>query len=111
MSTTHQKPPTRGRIAAAIMLTASGAVVAGAFGPAAPANAAGTYVALAYQQSYGFGGKLIYRDAHGVGQSGVSDTARINALNDCAKNGGQTGGGQCEVRVVALQRVCRSRRL
>ena len=46
MSTTHQKPPTRGRIAAAIMLTASGAVVAGAFGPAAPANAAGTYVAL-----------------------------------------------------------------
>lgn len=25
MSTTHQKPPTRGRIAAAIMLTASGA--------------------------------------------------------------------------------------
>ena len=102
MSTTHQKPPTRGRIAAAIMLTASGAVVAGAFGPAAPANAAGTYVALAYQQSYGFGGKLIYRDAHGVGQSGVSDTARINALNDCAKNGGQTGGGQCEVRVVAF---------
>ena len=102
MSTTHQKPPTRGRIAAAIMLTASGALVAGAFGPAAPANAAGTYVALAYQQSYGFGGKLIYRDAHGVGQSGVSDTARINALNDCAKNGGQTGGGQCEVRVVAF---------
>ena len=28
--------------------------------------------------------------------------ARINAINDCAKNGGQTGGGQCEVRVVAL---------
>ena len=102
MSTTHQKPPTRSGIAAAIMLTASGAVVAGAFGPAAPANAAGTYVALAYQQSYGFGGKLIYRDAHGVGQSGVSDTARINALNDCAKNGGQTGGGQCEVRVFAF---------
>jgi hypothetical protein len=56
VSTTHQKPPTRGRIAAAIMLTASGALVAGALGPAAPANAAGTYVALAYQQSYGFGG-------------------------------------------------------
>jgi Domain of unknown function (DUF4189) len=102
MSNTHQKSPTRGRIAAAIMLTASGALVAGAFGPAAPANAAGTYLALAYQQSYGFGGKLIYRDAHGVGQSGVSDTARINAINDCQKNGGQTGGGQCEVRVVAF---------
>ncbi len=102
MSTTQQKPPTRGRIVAAVMLAASGALVASAFGPAAPANAAGTYVALAYQQSYGFGGKLIYRDAHGVGQSGVSDTARINALNDCQKNGGQTGGGQCEVRVVAF---------
>ncbi|TPG34957.1 DUF4189 domain-containing protein [Mycolicibacterium hodleri] len=68
---------------------------------ATPANAAGTFVALAYQQSYGFGGKLVYRDAHGVGQSPVFDTARINALNDCQHNGGQTGGGQCEVRVVA----------
>ena len=29
------------------------------------------------------------------------DTARINAINDCQKNGGETGGGQCEVRVVA----------
>jgi hypothetical protein len=36
-----------------------------------------------------------------VGRSGVFDTARINALNDCQNNGGQTGGGQCEVRVVA----------
>ena len=102
MSTTRQKPTTRHRIAAATMLTAGLALVAGALGPAAPANAAGTYLALAYQQSYGFGGKLIYRDAHGVGQSGVFDTARINAINDCAKNGGQTGGGQCEVRVVAF---------
>jgi len=89
-------------MAAATMLTASVALVAGALSPAAPANAAGTYLALAYQQSYGFGGKLIYRDAHGVGQSGVFDTARINAINDCQKNGGQTGGGQCEVRVVAF---------
>jgi hypothetical protein len=82
------------------MLTA-GALAAGVLGPAAPADAAGTFLALAYQQSYGFQGKLIYRDAHGVGQSPVFDTARINALNDCQKNGGQTGGGQCEVRVVA----------
>jgi hypothetical protein len=93
---------TRRRIAASAILTSSVALIAGALGTAAPANAAGTYVALAYQQSYGFGGKLVYRDAHGVGQSGVSDTARINAINDCAKNGGQTGGGQCEVRVVAF---------
>jgi hypothetical protein len=100
MTSTHLKRPTRGRFAAAAML-AAGAIAAGALGPAAPANAAGTFVALAYQQSYGFGGKLIYRDAHGVGQSPVFDTARINALNDCQKNGGQTGGGQCEVRVVA----------
>jgi hypothetical protein len=82
-------------------MLAAGTTAAGALGPAAPADAAGTFVALAYQQSYGFGGKLIYRDAHGVGQSSVFDTARINALNDCQKNGGQTGGGQCEVRVVA----------
>ena len=102
MSTTHQKRPVRRRIAASAVLAANVALVAGAFGAAAPANAAGTYVALAYQQSYGFGGKLIYRDAHGTGQSGVFDTARINALNDCAKNGGNTGGGQCEVRVVAF---------
>src|SRR3954469_10351763 len=102
MITVGKKQPIGRRIATATILTASAAVVAGALGPAAPANAAGTYLALAYQQSYGFGGKLVYRDAHGVGQSGVSDTARINAINDCAKNGGQTGGGQCEVRVVAF---------
>jgi Domain of unknown function (DUF4189) len=101
MTRTHEKWPTRRRFAAAAMVAASGALVAGALGPAAPADAAGTYVALAYQQSYGFGGKLIYRDAHGVGQSSVFDTARINALNDCQNNGGQTGGGQCEVRIVA----------
>jgi hypothetical protein len=101
MTTTYQKRSTRKRFAAATMLTASVAIAASAFGPAAPADAAGTFVALAYQQSYGFGGKLIYRDAHGVGRSGVFDTARINALNDCQNNGGQTGGGQCEVRVVA----------
>jgi hypothetical protein len=99
MTKSPQKQPTRGRFAAAAIL-AAGALAAGTLGPAAPANAAGTFLALAYQQSYGFGGKLIYRDAHGVGQSGVMDTARINALNDCQKNGGQTGGGQCEVRVV-----------
>jgi hypothetical protein len=53
MSTTHQKPPTRSRIAAATMLTAGVAVVAGSLCAALPADAAGTYVALAYQQSYG----------------------------------------------------------
>ena len=100
MTRTHQNRPTRRRFAAAAVL-AAGAIAAGAIGPAAPADAAGTFLALAYQQSYGFGGKLIYRDAHGVGQSPVYDTARINALNDCQKNGGNTGGGQCEVRVVA----------
>jgi hypothetical protein len=99
MTTTHQKQRSRSRFAAAAML--AGILAASAVGPVAPAHAAGTFLALAYQQSYGFGGKLIYRDAHGVGQSGVMDTARINAINDCQKNGGETGGGQCEVRVVA----------
>ena len=99
MTTTHQKQRSRSRFAAAAML--AGILAASAIGPAAPAHAVGTFLALAYQQSYGFGGKLIYRDAHGVGQSGVMDTARINAVNDCQKNGGETGGGQCEVRVVA----------
>ncbi|WP_083161332.1 DUF4189 domain-containing protein [Mycobacterium aquaticum] len=99
MTTTHPKRATRTRITATAIL--AGAVAAGGFGSAAPANAADTFLALAYQQSYGFGGKLVYRDAHGIGQSGVMDTARINALNDCQRNGGQTGGGQCEVRVVA----------
>src|SRR5258708_27778430 len=92
MTTTHQKQRSRSRFAGAAML--AGMLAAGAFGAPAPANAAGTYLALAYQQSYGFNGKLVYRDAHGVGQSGVMDTARINAINDCQKNGGQTGGGQ-----------------
>lgn len=100
MTTTHQNRPTRRRFAAAAVL-AAGTITAGALGPAAPADAAGTFLALAYQQSYGFGGELVYRDAHGVGQSPVFDSARINALDDCQKNGGQTGGGQCEVRVVA----------
>lgn len=99
MTTTHQKRPTRSRFAAAAIL--AGTIAAGGFSGAAPAYAADTYLALAYQQSYGFNGKLVYRDAHGVGQSGVMDTARINAINDCQKNGGQTGGGQCEVRIVA----------
>ena len=99
MITTHQKRDTRGRFAA-VALTV-GTIAAGTLGQAAHANAADTFLALAYQQSYGFGGKLVYRDARGVGQSGVMDTARINAINDCQKNGGQTGGGQCEVRVVA----------
>jgi len=91
MTTTHQKQRSRSRFAAAAML--AGILAASAIGPAAPAHAAGTFLALAYQQSYGFGGKLIYRDAYGVGQSGVMDTARINAINDCQKNRGETGGG------------------
>jgi hypothetical protein len=99
MTTTHQKRAARSCLAAAAIM--AGAITAGTLGPATPANAADTFLALAYQQSYGFNGKLVYRDAHGVGQSGVMDTARINALNDCQQNGGQTGGGQCEVRVVA----------
>ncbi len=99
MAMANQKRPIRIRFAVSAIL--AGTIAAGMLGSAAPAQAADTYLALAYQQSYGFGGKLVYRDAHGVGQSGVSDTARINALNDCQKNGGQTGGGQCEVRVVA----------
>ncbi|BBX68656.1 hypothetical protein [Mycolicibacterium psychrotolerans] len=104
MTTKSQGRPTRMRFAAAAIL-AVGSLAAGVLGPAAPApapaHAAGTFLALAYQQSYGFGGRLVYRDAHGVGQSPVFDTARINALNDCQRNGGQTGGGQCQVRVVA----------
>jgi hypothetical protein len=99
MTTRRQRPCLRGHFASTAILAA--AIAAGGVSTAAPANAANTFLALAYQQSYGFGGKLVYRDAHGVGQSGVFDTARINALNDCQKNGGETGGGQCEVRVVA----------
>ncbi len=99
MSTAYQKRRTRSRFAAATLT--AGAIAAGTVVAVAPANAADTYLALAYQESYGFAGKLVYRDAHGVGQSGVMDTARVNALDDCQKNGGQTGGGQCEVRVVA----------
>ncbi len=99
MTTTSWKRVNRHRVAAAAVLV--GTMAAGTLAATAPANAADTYLALAYQQSYGFGGKLVYRDAHGVGQSGVFDTARINALDDCQRNGGQTGGGQCEVRVVA----------
>jgi hypothetical protein len=96
----YVEPRTYRRVAAAAIL-AAGTIAAGALGPAAPADAAGTFVALAYQPSYEFDGKVVYGQAHGVGQSGVYDTARINALNDCEKNGGLTGGGQCEVRVVA----------
>jgi hypothetical protein len=99
MTTTSWRRFDRNRVAAAAVLV--GTMAAGTLASTAPANAADTYLALAYQQSYGFGGKLVYRDAHGIGQSGVFDTARINALNDCQRNGGQTGGGQCEVRVVA----------
>ena len=99
MITTHHKLCIQRRFAAAAIL--AGALAAGTLGSAAPANAADTFLALAYQQSYGINGKLVYRDAHGVGQSGVMDTARINAINDCQKNGGETGGGQCEVRIVA----------
>jgi uncharacterized protein DUF4189 len=99
MSSTYEKHFTHTGFVTTVAL--AGAITASMLAPAAPANAADTYLALAYQQSYGFGGKLVYRDAHGVGQSGVMDTARINALNDCQKNGGQTGGGQCEVRIVA----------
>jgi hypothetical protein len=92
----HRRAP--GDIATVVLI---GAITVGMLGSSAPANAADTYLALAYQQSYGYGGKLVYRDAHGIGRSGVMDTARINALDDCQRNGGQTGGGQCEVRVVA----------
>jgi hypothetical protein len=51
MTTANQKPPTLGQIAAATML-AAGTLTAGALGPAAPAQAAGTFLALAYQPSY-----------------------------------------------------------
>ena len=78
MAMANQKRPIRIRFAVSAIL--AGTIAAGMLGSAAPAQAADTYLALAYQQSYGFGGKLVYRDAHGVGQ---------------------TGGGQCEVRVVA----------
>ena len=99
MINTRQNLLRRRRFATAAIL--AGTVAASTLSSVAPANAADVYLALAYQQSYGYGGKLIYRDAHGIGQSGVMDTARINAINDCQKNGGETGGGQCEVRVVA----------
>lgn len=95
MITPFQNMPARVRIAAAAMLAAAALV------PAVPAQAANSYVALAYQPSYEVDAKVVYGQAHGIGYSPVFDTARINALNDCQKNGGLTGGGQCEVRVVA----------
>ena len=78
-------------------MLATAMVTVGALGPAATAHAADTFLALAYQPSYEVDAKVIYGQAHGL----VFDTARVNALNDCQKNGGLTGGGQCEVRVVA----------
>jgi hypothetical protein len=51
MTTTHQKHRSRSGFAAAAML--AGILAASALGRAAPANAAGMFLALAYQQSYG----------------------------------------------------------
>lgn len=99
MKTVRSKSVARGWITAAVVV-AAGAVNT-VVGPAAPAHADDTYLALAYQPYYEFNGKVVWGQAHGIGQSGVFDTARINALNDCQKNGGLTGGGQCEVRIVA----------
>ena len=100
MTPPRQKPSARGHLATAAML-ATAMITVGALGPAATARAADTFLALAYQPSYEVDAKVIYGQAHGIGQSPVFDTARVNALNDCQKNGGLTGAGQCEVRVVA----------
>jgi hypothetical protein len=98
--TTSQKQSTPGRFATITALAVS-TITSVALGPAAPAHAAGTFLALAYQPSYEVDAKVIYGQTHGIGQSPDFDTARVNALNDCQHNGGLTGGGQCEVRVVA----------
>ena len=95
-----QKHSTR-RHFGSLAVLAAGSIVAGTLGAAAPTQAAVSYLALAYQPSYEYDAKVVYGQAHGIGESPVFDTARINALNDCQKNGGLTGGGQCEVRVVA----------
>ena len=87
MTTTHQKPRARRRIAAATIV-AAGALAAGALSPAAPANAANTYLALAYRLPF-HAGQISIPHATGIGKSGDSaDRARANALQNCTNSGG-----------------------
>jgi hypothetical protein len=80
MITTHQNRPARDRILATTMLVAVGAIVAGALGAAAPANAAGTYVGVAYSFESGVSGVA-------SGQPDV-ESAKNSALESCQNNGG-----------------------
>jgi hypothetical protein len=83
MNTNTKNPPARDRIVAATMLVAAGAIVAGALGAAAPANAADNYVAIAWSNGNGIGGAGVAPDAH---------TADIAAINDCVSKGGDHCG-------------------
>jgi hypothetical protein len=62
------------------MLVAAGAIVAGALGAAAPANAANTYVGVAYSFESGVSGVA-------SGQADV-ESAKNAALESCQNNGG-----------------------
>ena len=85
------------KIAAATMLAAAGAVVAGALGAAAPANAqVDKFVAISYSPetgSYGWGNN--YDDL---------DSARIRSLSECQN----FGGNHCVFLAWSKNWVCRA---
>jgi hypothetical protein len=80
MTTTHTRS-VRTKAAAAAMLFAAGAAVAGAVGVAAPASAAAdTYVAISFSPENG---------VYGWGNNyGDLDGARIRSLSECQNHGG-----------------------
>jgi hypothetical protein len=70
----------RGKFAAATLLIAAGAAVAGALGTAVPANAAGLHVAIAYSPEGGYVG-------YGNFASSIQ-AANTAAMNMCESRGG-----------------------
>lgn len=80
MTTIHHKPPARGRVAAATMLVAAGALVAGAIGTAAPAVAMPIdYCGVAREDLAS--AKLLLADAHAGGNQAQINLARSNVFD------------------------------
>jgi hypothetical protein len=77
----------RGRATAAALLLAAGAIGVGAFGPVAPANAAGTWVALAWSS-----------DNAALGWAN-NEASEQSAINDATAMCQRNGGGRCVVPV------------
>jgi Domain of unknown function (DUF4189) len=84
-STPNAAPARRRRITAATLLVAAGALAAGAFGPAAPANAdaGGQWVVIAYSPDNGIHGWANNRNTY----QEALDAAMFNCRG--------FGGGQC----------------